>query len=120
MGQVRAQRKRPGRFPFSGELRATELDSGRDVWAETTDLSRGGCYVLTRQPFPQGALLRIEIRKQGARFLTDARVAYAFKSEGMGLSFLNVPAGQLPTLENWLSILEREQPAEAPLEGTGR
>lgn len=118
MVQVHAQRLRPRRFPFCAELRATELNSGREVWAETADLSRGGCFVRTRQSFPQGTLLQIEIRRQGMYFLTDATVAFALESVGMGLAFLNVPASQLRTLENWVSFLEREQPAEAPLGGT--
>ncbi|HEY6183405.1 MAG TPA: PilZ domain-containing protein [Terriglobales bacterium] len=91
------------RLPFAAELRATEMNSGIEIWGETTNLSKGGCYVRTSQSFPQGTLLVIEIRSHRVRFVTDARVAYALDSEGMGLSFLNIPAKQLPILEDWLS-----------------
>ena len=98
-----AQQTRPMRVPFAAGLRATELSSGKEIWGETTNLSRGGCFVRTRQSFPQGTLLLIEISNQRLRFVTDARVAYALEREGMGLSFLNVPTNQLPILEDWLS-----------------
>jgi hypothetical protein len=108
VGPVRVQHLRPVRFPFAAELRATELNSGREVWGETTNLSKGGCYVRTSQSFPQGTLLSVEIKKNGVRFVTDARVAYTLEHEGMGLSFLNIPANQLPTLDAWLSSAEEE------------
>ncbi|PYT77452.1 MAG: hypothetical protein DMG40_23470 [Acidobacteria bacterium] len=108
MGPIRVQHLRPLRLPFAAELRAIELESGREIWGETTNLSKGGCYVRTRQSFPQGTLLFIEIRKNGVRLVTDARVAYTLEHEGMGLSFLNIPANQLPTLEAWLSSAGEE------------
>lgn len=112
MGQFSAKRIRPARLPFFAEVRATELNSGKEVWGETTNLSRGGCYVRTRQPFSQSTLLQLEIKSRGTRFLTDARVAYSCEPDGMGLSFLNIPTSQLPTLEDWLSLAGEEQPTE--------
>ncbi len=100
------------RLPFAAELRATELNSGREIWGETTNLSKGGCFVRTSQSFPQDTLLLIEIRKSGVRFVTDARVAYALDREGMGLSFLNIPSNQLPILEDWLSSVAEKQPVQ--------
>lgn len=113
MELTRAQRIGSGRLPFAAEVRATELDSGREIWGETGNLSKGGCYVRTPQPFSQGTLLAIEITNHGVRFLTDATVAYTIESSGMGLSFLNVPASELPILEQWLSSAGGERPAEA-------
>jgi PilZ domain len=109
---VRDPRTRPMRVPFAAELRATELDSGREIWGETTNLSKGGCFVRTSQSFPQDTLLLIEINNCGVRFVTDARVAYALDREGMGLSFLNVPGNQLPILEDWVSSVAEKQPMQ--------
>lgn len=117
-GDAYPQQRRPPRLPFAAQLRATELNSGSEIWGETTNLSKGGCYVRTSQTFPQGALLLIEIKNHGVRFGTDARVAYAFANEGMGLSFLNVPANQLPILEDWLSSAVGEQPMQASRRAT--
>ena len=113
-----AQEKRPVRLPFAAELRATDLNSGSEIWGETTNLSKGGCYVRTRQLFPEGALLLIEIRNHGVRFQTDARVAYTLEQEGMGLSFVNIPASQLPILEDLLSSAVGEQSVQAPRRAT--
>lgn len=111
-----APQGRARRLPFTAELRATEVSSGREVWGETTNLSKGGCYVRSGQSLPESALLLIEITNHGVRFQTDARVAYTLERQGMGLSFLNVPASQLPILESWLSSAERERPTKAARE----
>lgn len=118
MGHVRTREIGSRRLPFAAEVRATELDSGREIWGETANLSRGGCYVRTPQPFSQGTLLVIEITNHGVSFLTDATVAYTIESSGMGLSFLNVPANELPILEQWLSSAGGERPAEATREAS--
>jgi PilZ domain-containing protein len=113
VGHAYVQQTRPVRLPFAAELRATDLNSGSEIWGETTNLSKGGCYVRTGQLFPEGTLLLIEIRNHGVRFVTDARVAYALEREGMGLSFLNIPAKQLPILGDWLSSAVGEQSVQA-------
>jgi hypothetical protein len=118
VGHAHAQQTRAVRLPFAAELRATEWNSGREIWGETTNLSKRGCYVRTSQSFPQGTLLVIEIRNHGVRFVTDAKVAYALEGEGMGLAFLNVPAKQLPILEDWLSSGVGERSVQAPPRAT--
>lgn len=112
MGYTGAQRMRPGRLPFVAEVRAIELNSGREVWGETTNLSKGGCHVRTPQTFSQGTLLQIEIRNHRECFVTDAKVAYTCEPDRMGLSFLNIPASQLPVLDHWLSSASGELPLE--------
>lgn len=114
MTRLLATPRRSPRVPFVGDVRVTECNSGEEGWGETKLLSKGGCYVRTRQPFSQGALLSTEIKSRGARFLTDARVVYTIPSDGMGLSFLNVPASQLPILEGWLSEAEGNRTTDAP------
>ena len=109
---TRGLRTRPMRIPFAAEVRATELNSGREIWGETTNLSKGGCFVRTSQSFPQDTLLLIEINKCGVRFVTDARVAYSLDREGMGVSFLNIPGNQLRTLEEWLFSTVVKQSAQ--------
>lgn len=104
--------RRSPRILFAAEARATEVHSGEETWGKTTNLSKGGCYVRTRQPFQQGTLLLIEIRNRGVRFVTDARVAYALERDGMGVSFLNVPVNQIPILDGWLSCAVEEQPMQ--------
>ncbi len=116
MGYGRGQQISSSRRSFAAEIRATELDSGREIWGETVNLSKGGCYVRTHQPFSQGALLAIEIRNHGARFLTDATVGYTLESKGMGLSFVNVPTNEFSILERWLSSAGEERPTDASRE----
>jgi len=95
--------RRSPRIRFVATILATDWNSRSEIWGQILNLSKGGCYVRTSQTFPFGALLFIEIRYRGLRFLTDARVTYSVEREGMGLSFLNVPADQLTVLDDWLS-----------------
>lgn len=120
MEEVQTSR-RATRVPFAAELRATDSNTGSDVWGQTTNLSEDGCYVRTSRVFPRGTLLVIEIKNRGVRFQTDARVAHALQYVGMGLSFLNVPAGQLSVLEDWLSAIREQRPQVhgAKLNGSG-
>jgi hypothetical protein len=36
----------PARYPFVGEMRATDLASGTHIYGATEDLSKGGCWLL--------------------------------------------------------------------------
>ncbi len=67
-----------------------------------TDLSEGGCCVLTREPFSRGTRILLEITKNGVSLLTRATVAYALEGKAMGLCFLELPPDQAPILEGWL------------------
>jgi hypothetical protein len=78
------------------------LASGKQVYGETEDLSKGGCCVRTREPLPPGSLLFLEIKKDEILFATHASVAYTLEAEAMGVAFLNVPSEQLPILEGML------------------
>ena len=118
MEYAHAQRIRPGRHPFSAELRATDFSSGREVWGDTTNLGKGGCYVRLCQPFPQDTRVLIEIRYHGMRFQTDARVAYTLEKDGMGISFVNIPASQLSILEEWLTYTAEQRPTHVTREGS--
>jgi len=97
--------KRPARYPFLATVRATDLASGTQLNGITTDLSEGGCCVLTREPFSHGARILLEITKNGISFVTRATVAGSLKAQGMGLAFLDVPPDQMPILAGWLKAV---------------
>ena len=94
--------RRPARYPFLATVRATDLASGTQFNGITTDLSEGGCCVLTREPFSRGTRILLEITKNGISFVTRATVACSVKAQGMGLAFLDVPPDQMPILAGWL------------------
>ena len=81
------------------------MASGTQLNGIATDLSEGGCCVLTREPFSHGTRILLEITKNGISFVTPATVAGSLKAQGMGLAFLDVPPDQMPILAGWLKAV---------------
>ncbi len=90
------------RYPFVATIKATDLASGTQLNGITTDLSEGGCCVVTREPFSRGTQILLEITKNGISLATRATVAYSLKDQAMGLAFLETPPDQLSILTGWL------------------
>ena len=58
-----------------------------------TDISTGGCYVETLQPFPSGTLIEIVLRTEEVKLKLPGRVQSAHQGVGMGVQFtMNTPA----------------------------
>jgi len=80
----------------------------------TSDLSRGGCYVDTINPFPMGAEIRIRISKGNQTFVAQAKVMYAAAGMGMGLMFTKIEPERQQVLQEWLRELSGESlPAQS-------
>ena len=58
------------RYPFVATVRATDLESRVRLDGLTTDLSEGGCCVLTREPYSRVTRILLEIMKNGVSLLT--------------------------------------------------
>jgi c-di-GMP-binding flagellar brake protein YcgR len=84
-------------------VKATDVDSGKEIHGLTTDLSEGGCCMLTRKaPFSQGTRIMLEITKNGVSFLTHATVVYNLKDQFMGLRFEEMSPDQAAIVAEWL------------------
>jgi PilZ domain len=95
--------KRAARYPFVARIKATEVVSGTQAEGLTTDLSDGGCCVLTRRaPFAPGTRILLEITKDGVSLQTCATVAYNLKVQVMGVSFEEMPTEQAAILAIWI------------------
>jgi hypothetical protein len=69
----------------------------------TTDLSEGGCGVVTRKgPFSAGTQVLLEIAKSDVSLVTNATVIYNLKDQLMGLCFAEMTAEQKATLASWI------------------
>jgi hypothetical protein len=95
--------KRPARYLFVATVKATDMDSGKQIHGLTTDLSEGGCCVLARNaPFSQGTRILLEITKNGVSFLMNASVVYNLKDQFMGLRFEEMSPEQEALIAGWL------------------
>jgi PilZ domain-containing protein len=102
----RAERRRVPRIPFKATSVVTEAGSAQIVVAQTTELSRFGCFVQTKKPYSKGTRVHIEVAEAGTTFVASGAVAYV-TSEGMGVVFSLVEPDNQAILENWLSRTPR-------------
>src|SRR5260370_8550748 len=101
-----ADRRRVPRIPFKATSVVAETGSTRAVVAQTTELSRFGCFVQTTKPYPQGTRVHLELADGGDVFTASAGVAYV-TSEGLGVVFTMVESAGYEVLGQWLSPLPR-------------
>lgn len=98
-----AKRRAVRRCPFVASAEVTELRSGAQLSARTSELALGGCYVDALNPFPKGTEVELRIVRDQGVFETKARVAYCDPNSGMGLAFTEMTPDQRSLLEDWLA-----------------
>ena len=106
------ERRRAPRSALTATAVVVEAKSGARLDAHTTDLSMGGCYVDTMNPFPAGTEMQLRLTKEGKSFNAKARVAYCQIGVGMGVLFTTAEPEQLSTLEKWFAELRGETQPE--------
>lgn len=101
------ERRRVPRIPFKATSVVAETGSTRTVVAQTTELSRFGCFVQTNKPYPQGTRVHIELAEAGTTFVASGVVAYV-TDEGMGIVFSTVESEKYEILAKWLARTPRQ------------
>ncbi|HXZ12424.1 MAG TPA: PilZ domain-containing protein [Candidatus Sulfotelmatobacter sp.] len=112
------ERRRNPRFSFIAEAQLLEPKWKTAIAARTSDLSLGGCYVDTINPFPPSTLVNLRLRKWDRTFEAQAMVIYATPGMGMGMQFLAVPQEQREVLEAWIRELGIQQLGESGKDAT--
>jgi len=102
-GSQHSERRSAPRFPFVAEAELTELRSETQLSARISELSLGGCYVDTLNPFPQQTFVRLRLIQGKEIFETRARVVYVHAGIGMGLAFAELTADRKSMLVAWLA-----------------
>lgn len=111
------ERRTSARYPFTATFEGTEPRSGARVMGRASDLGRGGCYVDTIGPFPEGSVLMIRIIRDDEALTIEAKVVFSQRGMGMGLAFLKAMPDQQALLDRWIAELSGEtvsKPAVAP------
>jgi hypothetical protein len=97
------ERRAADRHPFSAEAIVIDLYGSMRVQARCSDLSLQGCYLDTLNPFPSGALVRVELRTSDKVLEAIALVNSSHVGMGMGLQFQDLTPVQTSVLAHWLS-----------------
>jgi PilZ domain len=107
VGSVPAERRTHPRYPCTSTAEIVDTGSGARILGRTSDISRGGCYVDTINPFPVGTLVKIQLTKDEQSFVALGTVVYGMSGLGMGLMFTSVDPEQLRALQRWITELGR-------------
>ena len=97
-----ADRRRASRYRFIADAEVIEILSDTRLKTRTSDLSIGGCFLDTLNPFPKGTEVRVKILHAGAAFTALGRVAFRVANLGMGVAFTNIDGNQVAVLQKWL------------------
>src|SRR5437588_4099138 len=102
-----AERRRAPYVPFKATSVVAETGSTRLVVAQTTELTRFGCFIRTTNLLPQGSKIRIELVEGRASFTASGKIAYV-TGDGMGIVFSTVESENHEVLSKWLSRTPRQ------------
>jgi hypothetical protein len=99
-----AERRRHARQSFSADAEIVEVVSGTRLrmTARVADLSMGGCYLDTINPFAPGALAHLRIHSRNTDLLCVATVKSCQPGMGMGLAFEGLTKANSDLLKAWL------------------
>lgn len=103
-GQPAIERRRDPRFSFCADAEVVEVVSGACLRmnARVADLSMGGCYLDTRNPFATGTRTHVGIRAANSNFTCVATVKSSQPGMGMGVAFEPLTQTQTDLLHSWL------------------
>jgi hypothetical protein len=99
------KRRSVQRCPLVASAEVTEIGSATKLSVRTSELSLGGCYIDTLNPFPEGTLVQLRLLRDNGVFETKAKVVYSHSGFGMGVAFIEITPNQLSILESWLAEL---------------
>lgn len=106
---MHAERRATPRYPFIAMAEIVDERENARTSTRISELSRHGCYVEMKDPFPQGTNVTIEIYTETESVETQATVAYFEPKEGMGLTFSEMPEYFVNTLNKWLKEAKRRK-----------
>lgn len=100
-----ADRRQHKRHTFSATAEVVEMVSGARLSTRAADLSQGGCYLTSLNPFAIGSNVRVRIRWNGAELTCTGVVRDSKPGMGMGVAFMNLDNARKALIESWIERL---------------
>ena len=97
------EHRRHERFPLTAFVEALDPKSNTQISGRSSDVSLGGCYVDTLNPFPEGTVIRIRLTKENVSFEANAKVIFSQIGMGMGVAFLSAEKDQFQIYQKWIN-----------------
>jgi hypothetical protein len=96
------ERRLTPRHAFGGVIEISAVQPSVYFVAQTTEVSRHGCFVRTPQSLPSGTEIRLRITHGGREFNASGRVVYVLPEKGLGVSFSEITNADNVLLGKWL------------------
>ena len=103
------------RYAFTASAEIVDQGTQVKIDARTSDLSAGGCYVDSMNPFALGTRVSIKLSREGVNFESQARVNYSQPGVGMGVAFTGLQDEQRAVLDYWIAQASGAPTAEVKL-----
>jgi hypothetical protein len=100
---VATEHRRHTRFPLTTFVEALDPESNTQISGRSSDVSLGGCYVDTLNPFHEGTVIRIRLTKENVSFEANAKVVFSQIGMGMGVAFLSAEKDQFQIYQKWIN-----------------
>jgi PilZ domain len=100
---VATEHRRHTRFPLTAFVEALDPKSNTQISGRSSDVSLGGCYVDTLNPFHEGTVIRIRLTKENISFEANAKVVFSQIGMGMGVAFLSAEKDQFQIYQRWIN-----------------
>ena len=104
MSTFHEEQRRQERVPFKRDIMLND-----DVTVKAIDISQGGMYIHTFDPFRVGDIVDVSLPLRGETFKIKARIKHVQKGVGMGLMFIDMDVGQMEKLEQVI-VVARKRP----------
>jgi hypothetical protein len=100
---VATEHRRHARFSLTAFVEALDPESNTQISGRSSDVSLGGCYVDTLNPFHEGTIIRIRLTKENVSFEANAKVVFSQIGMGMGVAFLSAEKDQFQIYQKWIN-----------------
>ncbi len=97
--------RRDVRFALTAQVLAVDITTQARREGTLENISHGGCFVRTADPFHVWTRLRLWVVYRGQQFEAECSVTHSRGGHGMGILFEKITAENQEILESWLSEL---------------
>jgi hypothetical protein len=104
---MEARVPRTPREALVAEVEVSDLQSGRSVVARTADISMGGCFVETSDPFSLRAAVTVKLTYNEVSLTIFGDIVRSEAGKGMAIRFRALEPNQTATLKGWFFSLDR-------------
>ncbi|MGO9639851.1 MAG: PilZ domain-containing protein [Candidatus Acidiferrales bacterium] len=106
------ERRSNERVPLAEPIEIVDKHTMSAIPGRISDLSMGGCYADTMNPFREGTAVLVRIERDRKSVELEGDVRFTHPGLGMGIHFCGVTPAQLEILASWLG--QQRQDAASP------